>query len=341
MHDTIANLSKDDPLPPGSTTMLLSRLAESVYWTGRYLERAEGTARVLASHTELFLDLPKEAGITFAPLLFVTGSEDEFALVQDTSSEEHVVAWLASDPRNPGSVLSCLERARQNLRSTRALFPREAWEVLNHLYLCAAEGTDEVIGRRSRLTWLDEVVTDVQRLTGLLAGSMSHDDTYQFLRIGRHIERADMTTRVLDVRAATLLDGRLDTQRAFADVQWMQVLRSLSAHQMYRRTVQTRVLGPDALRFLLQDPQFPRSVSHCLAQIAGCLDTLPRHEATQARCADTQRLVTEARAKTLAWDGLHEFVDEVQLGLAEINTTLTQTYFRADPADAATMLETA
>jgi len=181
----------------------------------------------------------------------------------------------------------------------------------------------------------------VQRLTGLLAGSMNHDDTYQFLRIGRHIERADMTTRVLDVRAATLLDGRLDTQHAFADIQWMQVLRSLSAHQMYRRTVQTRVLGPDALRFLLQDPQFPRSVLHCLTEIGGCLHTLPRHDAAQAQCAEAQRLLSDARPKTLAWDGLHEFVDDVQVGLAGINDALTQTYFRADTAGSPPLLATA
>lgn len=308
--------------------MLLSRLAESVYWTGRYLERAEATARILATHTELFLDLPRSAGVTFAPLLAVAGSGDHFAEVHDEPTEEAVVSWLAGDRANPASIVASLAAARENVRTTRQLFPRETWEIVNHTYLCAVEDADHVVGRRTRLAWLDDVLGDLQRLTGLMAGSMHQDETYSFLRVGRHLERADMTTRVLDVRAATLMGARDEALRAFVDVQWMGVLRCLGAHQAYRRRVQARVSGPEALRFLLQDPQFPRSVEHCLTQIAQSLLELPRHDDAMAVCARSQQLIEEARVRTLAWDGLHEFVDELQVHLGDLNDVTTTTWFR-------------
>lgn len=312
--------------------MLLSRLAESVYWTGRYLERAEATARILAAHTELFLDLPRSAGVTFAPLLAIAGSAEHFDEVRGDPTEEAVISWLAADRANPASIVASLAQARENVRTTRQLFPREAWEIVNHTYLCAVEEAEHVVHRRSRLRWLDDVAVDLQRLTGLLAGAMHQDETYSFLRVGRHLERADMTTRVLDVRATTLMGPPDEVLRAFVDVQWLSVLRSLSAHQAYRRRVQGRVSGPEVLRFLLQDPQFPRSVEHCLTQIAQSLLELPRHEDAMAVCARSQQQIEEARVRTLAWDGLHEFVDELQLQLAALNDVTTTTWFRGTVA---------
>lgn len=321
--------------------MLLSRLAESIYWTGRYLERAEATARILANHTELYLDLPRSAGVTFAPLLAIAGSADHFGDVHAEPAEEAVVSWLAADRRNPASITSSLAQARENVRTSRQLFPREAWEIVNHTYLCAVEEAEQVVGRRTRLTWLQDVTIELQRLTGLLAGAMHQDETYSFLRIGRHIERADMTTRVLDVRAATLMGATDDELQAYVDVQWMSVLRCLSAHQAYRRRVQARVSGPEALRFLLQDAQFPRSVEHCLTQIAQSLLELPRHEAAMAVCARSQQLIEEARVRTLAWDGLHEYVDVLQVQLADLNDVTTDTWFRGAVATPPPLLASA
>lgn len=311
--------------------MLLSRTAEAVYWTGRYLERAEATARILASHTELYLDLPKAAGLGWRSLLAVTGSEDLFAELYDDPSgdvtEEQVVRFLAIDRRNPGSILSALGKARDNLRGTRPLFARSAWEVLNRLYLVAAEDAEAAVHRRGRLLWTEEVVADVQQLAGLLNGTMSHDEVHAFFQLGRQIERADMTTRVLDVRAANLLaDG--ERLGAYADLQWMSVLHSLTAEQTYLRNVQCRVQGADALRFLLQDPQFPRSVEHCLIRVAGALLEVPRHEAAMAVCARVQDRIEEAKVRTLALDGLHEFVDELQEELATLHDLVSLTYFR-------------
>ena len=185
--------------------MLLSRVAECVYWAGRYLERTEATARLLSVHSELYLDLPKAAGLSWSPLLVVTGSHDSFHEVHSEPTEESVVAFLASDLANPGSIVSSLGRARENLRITRALLPRHGWEVLNEMFMSTMAARADAVDRRTRARWCDLVIRRCQTLTGTLAGTMSHDEVYSFLEIGRFVERADMTTRVLDVQSEILV----------------------------------------------------------------------------------------------------------------------------------------
>ncbi len=222
--------------------MLLSRVAESVYWAGRYIERAEATARLVHTHTELFLDLPKAAGVGWAPLLAVTGSDDDFHHRHTRASEERVVDFLVASPEHQGSVVASVAQAHTNLRVTQAVLPSEAWGVLNQTHLWAAKTRHEAVDRRTRLAWTAKLISQCQLFSGVVEGTMSHDDTYAFLQIGRGLERADMTTRVLDVQAGTLLAQR-DVSSPYADLMWMGVLRSLSAHQMFRRIAGPMVSG--------------------------------------------------------------------------------------------------
>jgi uncharacterized alpha-E superfamily protein len=314
--------------------VLLSRVADAVYWTGRYLERAEATARLVKVHTELFLDLPKSASTGWEPLLAVTGTHEPFTDHYNEPSEEHVVAFLAVDGRNSSSVVASLARARENMRTTRAVFPREVWESLNNLFLETTERAEDAVTRRRRLQWIDDVLGDCQRLTGTMAGAMSHDDAYGFLRIGRNLERADMTTRVLDVGASTLITGpRAEQVRPYADITWMSVLKALSAYHMYRRSVQDNVTGAEVVRFLLKDTQFPRSVEHCLTVISQCLLELPRHEAAMKVCAATEHQIDAARVQSLAFEGLHDYVDELQLLFDELHYAMSDTYFQSYEPD--------
>ncbi|HTD50602.1 MAG TPA: alpha-E domain-containing protein, partial [Acidimicrobiia bacterium] len=270
--------------------MLLSRVAESVYWAGRYLERAEATARLVHVHTELFLDLPKAAGIGWTPLLALTGSGETFRDRHHELSEEQVVDFLATGAEHEGAIVASIARAHSNLRVTQAILPIEAWEVLNELHLWADQTRHHAVDRRTRLAWTNHLIRQCQLFSGLLAGTMSHDDAYAFLEIGRGLERADMTTRILDVQAGILL-GQRDGATAYADLTWMGVLRSLSAHQMFRRTVGSSVSGPAALRFLLRDQQLPRSVERCLIEISRALLELSRHHQPMAACAAIQQLL--------------------------------------------------
>lgn len=308
--------------------MLLSRFAESLYWAGRYLERAEATSRMVRVHTELFLDLPSSSGVGWSPLLAVTGASEEFLDRHTGSGEEDVVAFLATDPRNRGSILASIGQARVGLRLCRVVLPRASWEMVNDLHGWAVSSSGSAIDRRTRMDWMDTVVAECQLLAGALAGTMCDDEAYAFLQIGRFLERADMTVRVLDVQAGILM-AQHDDLGPYADVTWMSVLRSLSAHQMFRRSTGGGVSGPAALRFLLQDPRFPRSVEFCLNTTSRALVRLPRATSPLAGCAAMRsRLADVDITDEMAPGGLHDLADDLEAGIGELHDALAHTYFR-------------
>ena len=310
--------------------MLLSRVAESAYWSARYLERAEATARVMKIHTEMLLDLPAEIGIGWSPLLAVTGSAEAFAEHHHNVDEDAVIRFLATNAKSSASILSSMVAARSNFRVTRAIFPNSSWEELNRLYLWIVASKGKAVDRRTRLSWLDRVIRDCQVLRGLLSSTMSHDAAYSFMEMGRAIECADMTSRVLDVQAGILL-GKPGTGAgapdAYADITWATALKSLSAHQMFRRTVRAGVSGPEVLRFLLRDAQFPKSVEHSLTRTSRALLELPRYEHAMTYCARVENLLQDADVGELAGVGLHEWVDELQVRIGDLHDAITETYF--------------
>jgi uncharacterized alpha-E superfamily protein len=333
MPDAGTKLKEDD-------TMLLSRVAESVYWGGRYLERAEATARLVRVHTELYLDLPKSANVGWAPLLAVTGSWDGFRTSHPDAGEEDVISFLAADADNPGSIIAAIARARDNLRTTRAMLPPRAWHVLNGLHLWAMDTRTDSVDRRTRVAWMDEAIAQCQLLWGVVTGTMNHDECFSFLEVGRLVERADMTTRVLDVQAGILMRQLGDGAEPYADVTWMSVLRSLAAAQMFRRTASVGAPGPDALRFLLKDPRFPRSVEHCLIGLSRALLELPHADEPMSGCARLQTQLEDVDVADLTAATLHAFVDRLQEGIAEIHDLVSETYFRTAPTGSAVLAMT-
>lgn len=322
---------------------MLSRVAQNIYWLARYIERAEDTARIISVNANLLLDLPSTTAFGWEPLIFITGSDELFFAQGQRPDELNVLKFLIGDRDNPGSILSALSFARENLRTTRDVVPREAWEQLNDLYLYVRDHLELGISQRGRYDFLKRIIQATQQFTGLLAGTMTHSTPYTFARLGRYLERADMTTRILDVRSANLLlkkaaapaaegpsvvtPGELEDVSPFENIQWMSVLKSLSAYQMYRQQVRLRVRGPDVLGFLLQDPLFPRTVYHCLGEVEACLRRLPRNDALLQGMATLKRQVTEAKVPELAREGLHQFMDELQIGLGQIHEQIAATYF--------------
>ncbi len=309
---------------------MLSRVAENLYWYGRYLERAEDLGRMINVNGHLMLDLPRSMAPGWAPLVRITGSQALFDELYDTPGERQVVRFLLADTRHPGSVLSCLHQARENLRAARDLLPREVWEQTNDLYLLAQDQLAGNLSKRRRQDFIDLMIRRCQQLIGMLADIMSHDYAWDFILLGRYHERADMTTRILDVRSAHLLRG-VDESQPFDQLQWMSVLKSLTAYQMYRRHVRLRVAGPDVLRFLLGNPLFPRSVVFCLGAMAERLEELPDHETTLVAVARIKRLLDQADADALVEGGLSAFVDHLQLELIAVGDLMRQTWFEAKP----------
>ena len=306
---------------------MLSRVAENLYWMARYVERAENTARLVNVNTNLLLDLPKRIQLGWEPLIEITGSEAVFGALYTDPTERNVLRFLVRDERNPGSIVSSLRDARENARTVRDIIPREAWEQVNNLYLTTREGARAGMGQARRYDFLKSIILGAQQITGLLAGTMTHDYGYAFIRVGRNLERADMTTRIIDVRSADLLPERDESLKLFDNLQWMSVLKSLTAYQMFRRQVQQPVRRSLVLEFLFKDRNFPRALYHCLGEVEGCLRQLPRHDNPLGTINRLQRLVAEASPEGLTQQQLHEFIDDLQLGLGEVHTTIYETYF--------------
>ncbi|MFC1681428.1 alpha-E domain-containing protein, partial [Pseudomonadota bacterium] len=210
---------------------MLSRVADRLYWMARYIERAENTARMINVHSMLMLDLPRGVGIQWSQLLEVSGSDELFHSRYRTAGEFNVLKFIAADPSNPGSLLCTLSMARENVRTTRDQIPVEAWQAINELYLYGRRRLTSPTMHKNRHRIMSEIIARCQRTTGLLSGAMSHGPGYQFVRIGRNIERADMTSRIVDVGSATLV-AEGDERKRLANRLWMNVLNALSAHQM-------------------------------------------------------------------------------------------------------------
>ncbi len=316
--------------------MLLSRVADSLYWGARYLERAEDTARIVRSYTELVIDLPTSALSTWEPLLAVAGSSVLFEQQHEgTTGELPIVRYLVADQHNPGSISSSVESARENLRTTREIIPREAWQTVNDLYLYVGSNAAGGVERRSRARFLGHLIGECQQLDGVMTTVMNRDEAYELWRLGQSLERADMTTRVVGVRAAALLAAERRKAEGDAvadihdDVQWMGLLRSVSALQMYQRATRGPIDGAAAVRFLLLDPTFPRSVASCATRIREALNRLPRSRRTLPVMDELERVLAASASGDDDGASLDAAMEDVQAALAAINDVVHEAFVRS------------
>ena len=308
---------------------MLSRVAERMYWGARYIERAENTARLVRVYDAALMDLPQEAGIGWPLLVDICGARHLFDERFQGSGERETLRFLAADAGNSSSIIASLEHARENFRTMRDLCPTEAWRTVNELYLYGRKELPKMASPRRRHEVLSGIVRQAQQLTGLLSGTMSHGDAYHFIRLGRNLERADMTTRIIDVAAAALIGAHAVEARP-DNTLWMAVLNSLSGYQMYRQYVRRRIRDQDVVRFLLLDPLFPRAVAHCLLELEASTTLLPNHEAPVRALLRLQRIVNDQLPDEFSEAVLHQLMDDLQLELAAVHAQVAAAWFLAD-----------
>lgn len=310
---------------------MLSRVAEQIYWFGRHVERVENTARLINVNANMILDLPKMGRQIWGSLINISGIADAFHERYMHPDERNVLRYMLIEPDNPVSMIETVKMARENARITREILPIECWEKINGLHLYVKRHADKGIRRDGRHKFLNEIILYCNQITGLLFGGMSHGHAYGFVRIGRNLERADMGTRIIDVGCLNLMRENSDFPDAFDDLLWMNILRSMSAYQMYRQHVKDRVNGEDVVQFLLKDVDFPRSIAHCLAELNSCFAKLPGNDLPMRSITHTQRLIGEAEVAKLLKSGLHDFIDEIQVDLGDIHGLLGHTWFGHEP----------
>ncbi len=304
---------------------MLSRVAGRVYWLARYIERAENTARIVSTYDFLLMDLPRGTRVGWEVLPVITGSFPLFAEHYQRHDERNTVKFLLADTFNPGSLVNSIASARENCRTSREVLPGHTWEQINELRLYANARVNDALRRRGRFEFLSEVIQRCQQITGMLAGTMSHDHAYDFIRIGRNLERADMTTRVLDIGAMSY-DEKDGAATPDAHV-WTSMLRALNAYQMYRKHVQLGVHYVDVAGFLLQNRQFPRSVVHCLDQVEECIGSLPLSRGALKPVRELHRRVDRIRPERIKPEMLHKTVDRLQVEFSALDDMIRKTWF--------------
>jgi uncharacterized alpha-E superfamily protein len=310
---------------------LLARVADRLYWGARYLERAEDTARIIRAYHELVIDFPGDVMLRWEPLAAIAGNVASFDYAPDDyTGEIAVLHFLIADHLNEGSIASCVAASRENLRTAREVIPREAWHTVNTLSHYVAANAAGGVRRQGRDRFLARVVDDSRRFDGVLDSTMTRHNSYRLFRLGRVIERGDMTTRVLGVRAAALLQMEASGIDPVSDeVQWMGVLRSLSAFQMYQRATRGPIQGEDVVRFLLYDASFPRSVQCCLDEVRALLLALPAPDGVLAVLDEAEAVL--AAARPIASDGheLDDAMDRVQLAVTRLDAAIHDRFVAA------------
>ena len=306
--------------------MMLSRAAERVYWLGRYLERAEGTARIVQQYTQMLLDLPAASGVDWTELPRIFGVTTSVAPEPGQRVEHAVIEGLLSRADSPASLRYSLAAARENLRNTRDLLPIEVWESINELHAYAVRQLGAATTGEDRYEVLSECIGRCQQINGALTGTMSHRSPLHFLRLGQNIERADMTTRVIDVAANYLSDSDPALQR-FSSTLWTNTLRALSAFQMYRQYAQIAVSGPAVIRFLANDGAFPRAVRRSVDEAATSASRLPNGGTVVACLAEVTTALDDMDIDAMDAAAVSDAMDGLQRDLARAHQHVAQTWF--------------
>lgn len=307
---------------------MLSRVAERVYWAARYLERIENTARLIDVYDKLIFDLPKTVNIGWYNLISLNSASEAFSERYKVQDERNVVKFLLGDKTNSSSITSCLNMARENLRTTRDVIPAESWELINELNLFVADNLQKGVNRSERHYFLDGVIKGCQQIQGLIHGTMSHDSAWLFMRLGRNLERADMTTRILDagVRAAMYATEDSDGVNV-SQIVWGNVLRSLGADQSYRRAVRARVSGDLVAQYIMEDKAFPRAIAMCFNSIISTVENLPQNSTVLSQLKKSHKRVHKNIDYSDLGEPMKDILNDLQLDLGVIHTSIADSWF--------------
>lgn len=334
---------------------MLSRVANLTYWTARYLERAENTARIIDVNAQLVLDLQSQQGAddprAWEPLVYVSGNEEKFfELYGKDVTERAVIEFLLFDRRNPSSVMACFAAARENARCIRDQIATEVWEALNTAYLQLKDDSYARFAQLGSTAYLGRLKERIQLFYGVAESMLPRNQGWWFFELGRALERTDNTSRILDVKYFMLLPDRHHVGSALDMIQWASVLRSCSAFEAFRRSRRGQLNLERVVDYLLRDPEFPRSTlyavlaaENALAHITAGRPDLAANPAAQA-AAKLRALLADSSISTIIASGLHEFLDEIQRRVITIHKAVQAAfidYDTAELADLATAAETA
>ncbi len=312
---------------------MLSRVANTLYWMVRYVERADNLARLIDVNQQLLLDserLDSERLRAFwQPIILSTGEEDLFGALYDEAGSSEVIRFLTDDTRNPNSITSCIGLARENARTVRDQLSDDLWESLNALYLFTRSPEASHLIASDPPRYYENIRRSSETFLGIAASTLSRDEAWEFMDLGRHLERADKTTRFLDV--SSYLPGGEMGAAAPAGLHWSAILRSCGALGAFR-ALNRDINSHSVVDFLVFSRDFPRSVRFCIEKADVSLHRIsgtPRGTFSNDAERATGRLLAELNFST-ADDalsaGLHEYLDSLQTRFNRIGEAIFESY---------------
>lgn len=320
-------------------TSLVARFAANTFWLARYLERAENLTRILHINETYARDKPE--GPDWERVLKLYADTEYFLETHEEASAQAVLQFYMLDRGNPSSIVSCIVNARENARSVRHLISTEMWTHLNIFYSQLLKMTARDIRLSNLANAASNIVLSCQTFEGIAEGTFMRGEPWCFYQLGKYIERADQTTRVLDIGYDLLPIG---DGNAVTSVQWNVLLRSVSGYHAYRSRYSGQASEDDIERFLLYDSEFPRALDLCTRQLTTRLRELERRNGAQRHSeVEKARRQLEFALETgpgseITPKKLHNFLDKIQQRLADVTYAVSQTYFGIGPPEKETAL---
>jgi uncharacterized alpha-E superfamily protein len=314
---------------------LLSRVAHSIYWMQRYIERADNVARFILVNYNLALDMPQWIGAQWDPIIQTTGDHKLFNKRYKEPTEQNVLHFLLVDPEYSNSVLSCLRAAKENARCVQEAITSDVYEALNEIVSKVETFSSNQLNMENMENLLEAIKHFSHFVSGCMNATFNHDETWHFRSLGEFLERADKTTRILDVKYFYLYPNADEIDTPLEKIPWFSLLNSTSALEMYTKR-QGLIQPVKVIEFLLLDPHFARSVSFCLEKALDALINITGNRTNRYTC-ETEKKIGALNSELKYKDvkhiiefGIHEYLDYIQLSLNEIGASIQEDFFSVD-----------
>jgi uncharacterized alpha-E superfamily protein len=312
---------------------MLSRIADSLFWMARYMDRAENTARLLDVTYHMLLEQSHQTyELRWDAVIRITGGQELFQRVYEEADAEKVCEFLLFREDNPNSVVSCITNVRENARAIRDRMSREMWENVNGLYYKVRDMQQNTETRNALHGFCREIISGSHAFNGITDSTLPHDEGWNFLQAGRALERAENTARVVDVEYHKLVKAAVPLPNA-NNQQWMAVLNSVAAYEIYRRVYHSAIEPQNVAELLVLHPQHPKSVRFNVAWLQSSLRSISGAGA-HSYANEAERLTGKLH-DSLVYDriedifarGLHVFLTDVEQTCRRIGEQVATTYF--------------
>lgn len=313
---------------------MLSRVASHIYWLGRYLERAENYARFIDVNFNLMQDLPMDLKEQWGPLVAATGDLETYQKKYVGFERHQVMFFLTFDIDNPNSMLSAVKNARENARIIRENLSKETWEKANELYYMMQTGLERKVWKKEDpRQFYEQVKNQILLLYGLADATVARTEGWYFRQLGQLLERADKTSRILDVKYHILLPSVYEVGSPMDFLHWMALLKSVTGFNTYRRLYGN--IDPSGIvEFMVLNKYFPRSIYYCIKEAERCLHCISGNSAdgfnnsAEKAMGEMRSRMEYSEVDEIISAGLHEYLDRVQLKINHISDLIDINYFR-------------